>query len=147
MQNLNAMTSVKPDYSIVAGCTDEPSPDMDHPFKVIYEGESEEDGDTYRIISGTVNNLVPQNIDVTLGVTGVCQVWIQVPFVTSIFPADNADFKWEIGPTMPDDTDDFGYVRIAEVNGSEVTQFITGSLWGDRIKLGSATATYYYARI
>ena len=28
-----------------------------------------------------------------------------------------------------------------------VTQNVTGSLWGDRIKLGTTTAKYYYARI
>jgi hypothetical protein len=28
-----------------------------------------------------------------------------------------------------------------------VTQYVTGSLWGDRIKLGTQTAQYYYARI
>jgi hypothetical protein len=139
--------TTNPSYLKVGSC-DGDEPTSDHPFKVIYEGESEEDGDTYTIVSGTVNNLVPQNIDVTLGVTGVCQVWIQMPATAGdYFPTNNADFKWEIGPTMPDDTDNFGYVRIAEVHGSEVTQFITGSLWGDRIKLGTQTATYYYARV
>ena len=28
-----------------------------------------------------------------------------------------------------------------------VTQFVMGSLWADRIKLGTTTAKYYYARI
>jgi hypothetical protein len=28
-----------------------------------------------------------------------------------------------------------------------VNQFVTGSLWSDRIKLGTNTAKYYYARI
>jgi hypothetical protein len=28
-----------------------------------------------------------------------------------------------------------------------VTQNVTGSLWGDRLKLGDLTAKYYYARI
>jgi hypothetical protein len=28
-----------------------------------------------------------------------------------------------------------------------VEQYVTGSLWGDRLKLGSLTAKYYYARI
>lgn len=50
------------------------------------------------------------------------------------------------------DTDDFGYLalaKITEVGGGVYTidQYVTGSLWADRIKLGSATAKYYYARI
>jgi hypothetical protein len=49
---------------------------------------------------------------------------------------------------MPADTDAFGYVKVADINpDGSVSQFVTGSLWADRIKLGSATATYYYARI
>jgi hypothetical protein len=28
-----------------------------------------------------------------------------------------------------------------------VDQYVTGSLWGDRIKLQDVTARYYYARI
>jgi hypothetical protein len=28
-----------------------------------------------------------------------------------------------------------------------VVQYVSGSLWGDRIKLGTDTAQYYYARI
>jgi hypothetical protein len=50
------------------------------------------------------------------------------------------------------DTDTYGYVLLAvatEAAGPSISvvQYVTGSLWGDRIKLGSATATYYYARI
>ena len=50
------------------------------------------------------------------------------------------------------DTDTEGYILLAHgsVNGSnQVTcyQDVTGSLWGDRLKLGTLTARYYYARI
>lgn len=50
------------------------------------------------------------------------------------------------------DSDLYGYVTIAKITEvSEgvysVNQYITGSLWGDRIKLGERTASYYYARI
>jgi hypothetical protein len=52
----------------------------------------------------------------------------------------------------PDDTDNLAYVVLAKVtklpdDKFAVNQFVTGSLWGDRIKLGTQTATYYYARI
>jgi hypothetical protein len=50
------------------------------------------------------------------------------------------------------DTDTYGYVLLAvATEGSgpvcTVVQYVTGSLWGDRIKLGTITASYYYARI
>ena len=50
------------------------------------------------------------------------------------------------------DSDLFGFItlaKITEVGGGVYTvdQYVTGSLWADRIKLGSATATYYYARV
>lgn len=50
------------------------------------------------------------------------------------------------------DSDLFGFITIAkitEVGGGVYTvdQYVTGSLWADRIKLGDAVATYYYARV
>jgi hypothetical protein len=50
------------------------------------------------------------------------------------------------------DTDTYGYVLLAtatEASGPSITvnQYVTGSLWADRIKIGNATASYYYARI
>lgn len=55
------------------------------------------------------------------------------------------------GSALPADSDTFGYVLVAQVTNSSgvysVTQYVTGSLWGDRLKLGTATAAYYYARI
>jgi len=48
---------------------------------------------------------------------------------------------------MPADTDSEGYVRVASVDGASVTQYVTGSLWSDRIKMGTQTARYYHARI
>ena len=50
------------------------------------------------------------------------------------------------------DSDLFGFVtlaKITEVGGGAYTveQYVTGSLWGDRIKLGTQVAQYYYARI
>jgi hypothetical protein len=52
----------------------------------------------------------------------------------------------------PADTDALAYVILAKItklpyDQFAVDQYVTGSLWGDRIKLGSQTAQYYYARI
>jgi hypothetical protein len=50
------------------------------------------------------------------------------------------------------DTDTYGYVLLAVATEGTgpvctVVQYVTGSLWGDRLKLGTNTAAYYYARI
>jgi len=146
IQIINDIAGTNPDYTIEAGCTDEPTPDTTHPFKVIFEGEVD-GSSTYSIVSGTVNNVTPGNIASTITVsTDEYEVWVKVPFDAPSFPA-TAGFEWNIGTPLPSDTDAEAYIRIATVNGSTVTQFVTGSLWADRIKLGSATATYYYARI
>lgn len=133
------------DYGEVAGCTDEEG--TFHPFKVIHDGD-DAGNSTYSIISGTVNNLIPTNIGTPIAVaTGANYVYIKVPYVSPNFPTNNTNFVWAISTTMPADTDAFGYIKVAEVNGSNVTQFVTGSLWADRLKLGSSTAQYYFARI
>jgi hypothetical protein len=53
------------------------------------------------------------------------------------------------------DTDTAGYLFLGTITVDSITtpttftvsQNVTGSLWGDRLKLGSLTAKYYYARI
>ena len=55
----------------------------------------------------------------------------------------------------PTDSDTQAFVILGTITVDNVTtpttftvsQNVTGSLWGDRIKLGTNTATYYYARI
>jgi hypothetical protein len=54
-------------------------------------------------------------------------------------------------PAMSD-TDTLAYLVLAKVTEGPggtftVDQYITGSLWADRIKVGDQTARYYYARI
>ena len=135
-------TSSQPSYLEEDGCIDEST---NHPFKVI-PIQTTGGMSTYAIVSGTVNNVTPGNIDDEITVSeDAYEVWLKVPF-DEVFP--NTDgFEWNIGSTLPSDTDSEGYVRVASVNGATVTQYITGSLWGDRIKMGTATATYYFARV
>lgn len=62
-----------------------------------------------------------------------------------------------IGGNVPNQPDDnvHGFVLIGTITVDNVTtpttftvnQYVTGSLWADRIKLGTNTAQYYYARI
>lgn len=132
-------------YAEEGGCTGDADDNM-HPFKVNHV-ETSGGTSTYSIVSGTVNNVTPGNIDDEITVsTGEYEVWIKVPYASGVFPATTG-FEWDIGTPVPSDTDGEGYVRVATVDGATVTQYVTGSLWGDRIKLGTQTATYYYARI
>ena len=131
-------------WTTPGGCIPEPS--NDHPFKVKHV-ETSEGSSTYSIVSGTVNNLVPQNIDDELSGTGTLQVYIKVPYVSPDFPKNNTDFIWVIDTTLPADDDDFAYIRVAEVNGDTITQFVTGSVWAERLKIGTRTAVYYWAGI
>jgi len=59
---------------------------------------------------------------------------------------------YSTGTALDTDTDALAYLAIAKVNALgdgvySVDQYVTGSLWADRIKLGTQTAQYYYARI
>jgi hypothetical protein len=104
---------------------------------------------TYSIISGTVNNLVPQNIDdpITVG-TSSYYVYLKVPFVSPNFPANNTDFSWNIAATFPADTDAFAYIKVADINpDGSISQYVTGSVWAERLKIGTRTAVYYWAGI
>lgn len=132
-------------YAEEAGCTDEPDNTM-HPFKVIHDSTAG-GMSTYSIVSGTVNNVTPGNIGTTITVsTALYEVWVKAPYLAGVYP-DATGFEWNIGSSVPPDTDSESYVRIATVDGSTVTQYVTGSLWSDRIKMGTQTARYYHARI
>jgi len=140
-----AFDTVPLKYSEEGGCTGDADDNM-HPFKVNHV-ETSGGNSTYSIVSGTVNNVVPGNIDDEITVsTGEYEVWIKVPYASGVFPATTG-FEWDLGTPLPSDTNAEGYVRVATVDGATVTQYVTGSLWGDRIKMGDETATYYYARI
>lgn len=67
-------------------------------------------------------------------------------------PDDPYPRIYSTGGALPADTDSLAYVAIAKVNALaggvySVDQYVTGSLWGDRIKVNGMTAKYYYARI
>lgn len=71
------------------------------------------------------------------------------PYPTN--PYDPYPRIYSTGTALPTDSDTFGYVLIATVTNTAgnytVSQYVTGSLWGDRLKTGTDTARYYYARI
>lgn len=151
------------------------------PFKVknITEGSGFV---SYEICPGTINNLMPQVFNVTAETfqnldalsagsklilnfdsTTSSNVFLRVGQnpTTYVFPDDSPDPSdpddyypriYSTGLTIPADSDNYAYLRIAKVvqlggGAYRVDQYVTGSLWADRIKLGSLTARYYYARI
>jgi len=79
---------------------------------------------------------------------------------TNDFPSSDvtsARYPLVIGGNDPAvaDTDTAGYIFLGTITVDNVTtpttftvsQNVTGSLWADRLKLGTTTAVYYYARI
>ena len=72
--------------------------------------------------------------------------------ITPYDPDDPYPTVFNTGGALPADSDTYGYLLLAKVNDLgggvySVDQYVTGSLFSDRIKLGSNTASYYYARI
>lgn len=133
-------------YETENGCSDEN--ECKHPFYVkTVPNVDPAQLPSYSVCTGTVNNIVPTGVDSPLALADGDSVWIKCqveagnsntyPFMVAV----------ESGATMPINSDTFGYIKIAQVSGTEINQFVTGSLWTDRIKLGSSIASYYFARV
>jgi hypothetical protein len=117
----------------------------DHPFQVRKTGSAE--SAVWSICEGTVNNVLPNPAFDSFTMTDGF-VWLKVHFDGTNFPSlDTYGVSSGYGSSVPADTDDDSYVVLAQITDDVATQYITGSLWGDRIKMGEATATYYFARV
>jgi hypothetical protein len=121
-----------------------------HPFKVIFTSNAEEIF-TYRVVTGAVNNSIPSNMDDTFDLIEAGSIWVACGYdaTNKKFP-DPTNIVLDSGPTLPDSTTSVAYVLLATVNDGAVNQIVTGSLWGDRIQIGSgetASAHYYFARV
>jgi hypothetical protein len=99
------------------------------------------------------------------GGTSTCFVYLRVgpDATTKVFPAttptsatdDPYPRIYSTGAAFPNDTNTLAYVKIAKVTQLSagvyrVDQYVTGSLWGDRIQIGAGATMksyYYYARI
>lgn len=129
-------------YNLYYDCSGEA---CKHPFYVRRTGST---GATpvWSVCEGMINNVLPDPAFDSFQLSDGF-VWLRVKFDVT-FP-DTAPYGIivENGLTVPADTDEYGHIVIAEINDDVVTQLVTGSLWGDRIKLGTATATYYFARV
>lgn len=121
-------------------------PDSAHPFKVSAINET-----TYSVKTGAVNNAIPTNMTSTVEVTGAGFVWVAAGYnaTTKVFP-DPANLVIAAGTSLPASDATTSYIALASVNAGVVTQLVTGSLWGDRIQVGSGAsedAYYYYSRV
>jgi hypothetical protein len=147
--------------------------DFTHPYKVVNANAA-----TFNVVPGMVNNL-PTLVDGTQGVspdwltdspppdvewnwdedTNKSYVYLAVGknSTTQAFPNPVSTLSTYPGVGSWDhlvtDTDDFGYIMLAEATIDPTTskvvvsQYVTGSIWADRLKTGTDTARYYYARV
>ena len=126
-------------------CINEPA-GFSHPYKV-YLSSSGGGSNVFGIIYGETNNVAPSNVGSLITVAnGAYEVYIKHPYLSPDYP-DTTGFVWDIDVGLPADTDAEGYIRIATISGMDITQIVTGSLWSDRLKLGTMTAQYYFARV
>jgi hypothetical protein len=131
---------------------------QNHPFKVIFTGvdsSGEEPVNKFIVIPGTVNNVIPNNInDEFTAVTVEQKIYLKVPIDDTVDPPVYPGAPYvEIVNTPSDepfvDTDTEGYLLLATM-GSDgtITQFVQGSVWSERHKYTEPdTATYYYYRV
>lgn len=122
-----------------------------HPFK-LRKNMTTENPDTtvWEIVPGTVNNVVPSNMSDTFYLNDGEKVWLRVEHnaSTNVFPHAAVIMNTVAGDPDPENTAQYGHVLLAKRNGAVVEQYITGSLWTDRIRVGDAdTAYYYFARV
>lgn len=126
----------------------------------------EEDADAVRVITGTVNNVIPYINGVLMTDPtyppillptgdGLYQIVVKCKADPSpaSFPKLDSEIKVETYPTT--NTDDYGFIALANiiittVDGKKqitVNQLVGGSQWGDRLKCGSNTAEYFFSMV
>jgi hypothetical protein len=129
-----------------------------HPFQVIFTGvdsSGEEPVNKFKVISGTVNNVIPNNIEDEFSAFTVAQnIYLKVPIDDTvdpaIYPSTTAVEIVNSDSSSPFvDTDTEGYLLLATMGSDGViTQFVQGSVWSERHKYTEPdSATYYYYRV
>ena len=132
-----------------------------HPFKVFCS----KSGSDYivRVVPGTINNIEPtmssQQLSavpaptMNIGFSASPQtvyIYLQMPVGTSGTPPPFPD-----GPTIMNDTspqtstNSTAYLLLASVDTSTgaVSQYVSGSQWGERYKCGANDASYYFGLV
>jgi hypothetical protein len=131
-------TSSQPSYLEVDGCTDEGCP---HPFYVrkVVTGETV----TFKVCTGMVNNIIPSNINITIG-SGGAYVYVNCTVAGENYP-DGVTIG--TGASIPADTDSNSYIAIAHIVDEESEQLVSSSLWTERFKCGETPAKYWWSNV
>lgn len=146
---------------------DQPTPRKDDRGFYVYEDSTDQGVAILRINAGTFNNVFPTVSGVQVGEklaylprpSSNCIVMLTIPASEDAgqpFPADVPTITIRSGATLPADTSTQAYVGIAKivatpVEGSpspalEITQLVSGSLWGERYECGSEL-NYWHSSI
>jgi len=144
-----------------------------HPFRVRLAGRQGADF-KFSVTPGTINGLVPEVYDSAdlmtklprplgiwdFGAGDFSWLYLKIGNTGSpsyIFPDPtpaNAGFPMvKAYNAQQTSTDAEGFILLAAAHKDPATnkvtlfQFVTGSLWGDRVKVGNSVAQYFFARV
>lgn len=112
----------------------------------------------FKVVPGTVNSKVPtldgNSIDANPAPTKSLggapgYVYLELEYQEGVGFPKTALVKYDT--TVPADTDTKSYVALAYftftgANPKKTAQYVSTSLWGERLKCGSSTAEYYFSR-
>ena len=132
-----------------------------HPFKVFCS----KSGSDYivRVVPGTINNIEPtmssqqlsavpaptMNIGYSMAPQTV-YIYLQMPVGASGTPPPFPDNPIVMHDTAPQtSTNSTAYLLLASVDNSTgaVSQYVSGSQWGERYKCGASGASYYFGLV
>lgn len=112
-----------------------------HPFYVrkVVTGETV----TFKVCTGMVNNIIPSNINLTIG-SGGAYVYVSCTVSGENYP-DGVTIG--TGASIPADTDSNSYIAIAHIVDEESEQLVSSSLWTERFKCGETPAKYWWSNV
>lgn len=134
------------DLVMVGSSAGEPA---EHPFKVkivSYEEGSLE----WTCNPGTVNNntaltLVPEGM--TYSGTLPAKVYLRIKYTGTPAAIDTSELYVAAYSDEMTCDDTYAYLKLAEVSSTAVSQYVLGSVWLDRLKVGTLDARYFFSRI
>ena len=166
-------TSLNYSYLIPASCAAQDDNACEHPFQFHPFVVPSEAGDLYRadVCAGMVNNLVPFDepasgtlLPATIDFLINQDTYIYLRLGTEAYASNNPIFPVTdqtdpYYPTMVQsqtqltDTDEYCYIlmgvarNIGDPENFTIDQTISGSVWAERLKVGTDTARYYWAGV
>jgi len=103
-------------------------------------------GDSFSLCGGMVNNVMLTG-STTFSLSDEDYIYLICTVTTEGTPLVYPVTVTAAAGDVPADTDLAGHIAVARLVDGELVQLVTGSLWSDRIKLGEAVATYYFAKV